>query len=132
MANSPELRLRLGDQPLPVKNDRPFIHDIIVADLRREMSGHLLLGGEVESVVADIEARKALGISRYGVALQPFNGRDCLRDAYEELLDAAAYTRQAMVEAKSPAAHGVLDSVYLLLLVSMLSVRKLRNTPGVI
>lgn len=68
---------RPGDQPLPTKNDLPCIQD---------------------QVIADIEERKKVGISRYGMALQPFNDRYVLQDLYEELLDGAMYARQAMVE----------------------------------
>lgn len=46
----------------------------------------------------DMQARKALGIKRYGQALQANNGRDALRDHYEELLDACAYARQLLYE----------------------------------
>jgi ribosomal protein S7 len=49
-------------------------------------------------VIVDIEARRQVGIGRYGTALQPFNGRDALRDLYEELIDAAMYVKQLMVE----------------------------------
>jgi hypothetical protein len=72
-----ELRHRPGDQPLPTRNERPDIQS---------------------QVIADIEARRELGIQRYGTALQPHNGRDALRDAYEESLDLAMYLKQAMVE----------------------------------
>jgi hypothetical protein len=65
------------DQPTPVKNDRPCIQDMVIADM---------------------EARKAVGLKRYGTLLQPFNGRDALRDLYEELLDAAQYVRQEIEE----------------------------------
>lgn len=58
-------------------NDRPFIQD---------------------ALIADIEKRRALGIERYGTALQPFNGRDALVDAYEESLDLATYLKQVLVE----------------------------------
>jgi hypothetical protein len=71
------MKQRAGDQPLPVVNDQPDIQS---------------------QVIADIEARRLVGIERYGTALQPFNGRDVLRDIYEELLDAACYVKQAMVE----------------------------------
>lgn len=50
------------------------------------------------AVIADIEARRELGIRRYGTALQPFNKRIALLDLYEELLDAACYTKQALIE----------------------------------
>lgn len=71
------MRRREGDQPLPVINDHPDIQS---------------------QVIADIEARRELGIRRYGTALQPHNGRDALRDAYEEALDLAIYLKQVMVE----------------------------------
>ncbi len=65
------------DQALPTANDGPVIHDLVIADLR---------------------ARLDLGIRRYGVGLQPFNGRDALLDAYQEALDLAAYLRQCLYE----------------------------------
>ena len=71
------MKLRPGDQPLPVVNDEQDIQS---------------------QVIADLEARRLVGIARYGTALQPFNGRDVLRDIYEELLDACCYVKQAMVE----------------------------------
>lgn len=65
------------EQAMPVKNDGPCIQDM---------------------VIADIEQRKAIGLQRYGTLLQPFNGRDSLRDAYEEALDLCQYLRQAIEE----------------------------------
>lgn len=76
-AVTPPTKQRPGDQPLPVKNDYPVVQDL---------------------VIADIEERKRVGVERYGTVLQPFNGRDVLRDIYEELLDAAIYMRQLMFE----------------------------------
>lgn len=53
----------------------------------------------IQSLVrADLVEREALGISRYGTALQANNGRDALRDLYEELLDACCYIRQVIAE----------------------------------
>ena len=72
-----DLKYREGDQPLPVVNSHQDIQSM---------------------VLADIEARRQVGISRYGTALQPFNGRDMLRDAYEEALDLAIYLRGVMYE----------------------------------
>ena len=74
---SEELKHRDGDQPLPVKNDRTDIQSLVMADL---------------------ESRRELGIKRYGTALQAFNGRDMLRDAYEEALDLAVYLRGVIEE----------------------------------
>lgn len=52
----------------------------------------------VDLVVQDMHERKQLGIKRYGTALQAFNGRDALQDAYEEALDLAIYLRQVIEE----------------------------------
>lgn len=49
-------------------------------------------------VIADIAARRDVGIARYGTPLQAFNGRDALRDAYDEALDLACYLRQMLEE----------------------------------
>ena len=68
---------RSPEQPPPVPNDRPRVRDLVQADL---------------------DERYQEGLRRYGVPLQPHNGRDALRDAYEEILDAAFYIRQAIYE----------------------------------
>jgi hypothetical protein len=44
-------------------------------------------------LIADIEARRQVGIARYGQGHRPFNGRDTLLDAYEEMLDFLVYLR---------------------------------------
>lgn len=71
------LRERPGDQPLPIPHDGPCVQDAVIDDLKN---------------------RKFLGVQRYGTPLQPHNGRDALRDAYEEALDLACYLRQAIME----------------------------------
>jgi hypothetical protein len=78
LASVPTRAERKHDQPLPVVNDNPAIQDL---------------------VIADIEKRKAIGLERYGTLLQAHNGRDALRDAYEEALDLCMYLRQALEEA---------------------------------
>lgn len=49
-------------------------------------------------VVEDMTARDAEGRRKYGVPLQPHNGRDVLVDAYQEALDLCVYLRQAIYE----------------------------------
>jgi hypothetical protein len=49
-------------------------------------------------VAADFRRRDRKGKRTYGTRLQPFNGRDALRDSYEEALDLAVYLRQAIYE----------------------------------
>jgi hypothetical protein len=69
-------RQREGDQPLPRAGQQNVS----------------------EAVKADLDARIQLGIQRYGQPLQTFNGRDALKDLYEELLDACHYAKQAILE----------------------------------
>lgn len=84
-------KLRPGDQPLPVPNERPDIQSMVIEDITR---------------------RREIGIERYGTALQAHNGRDALRDAYEEALDLAMYLRQALEERdRPPAANGFLNGL---------------------
>lgn len=49
-------------------------------------------------VLSDMMERDAVGRQRYGTPLQAHNGRDALKDLYEELLDAVVYLRQALYE----------------------------------
>ena len=42
-----------------------------------------------------------MGTEKHGTPLQAFNGRDALIDAYQEVLDAAVYLRQAIEERES-------------------------------
>jgi hypothetical protein len=83
------MKQRPGDQPLPDKNDLPFVQD---------------------AVIADIEARKAVGIERYGTPLQAFNGRDALQDAYEEAIDLAMYLKQCIIERDAKDVQAALDA----------------------
>lgn len=65
------------DQVAPVTNDGPSCHDLVIADM---------------------EERKAHGLRKYNSLLQPNNGRSMLQDAYEEILDLAAYMRGMLEE----------------------------------
>lgn len=49
-------------------------------------------------VIEDMRARDYFGTDKYHTRLQAFNGRDALTDAYQELLDAIAYTKQQLIE----------------------------------
>lgn len=70
-------RSLVKEQPDPVQNDKPAVWELVMADMR---------------------ARDAEGRRKYGVPLQPFNGRDALVDAYQESLDQTVYLRQAIFE----------------------------------
>jgi len=68
---------RVTEQPPPKANDKPAVWPLVVSDMK---------------------ARDAEGRRKYGVPLQPFNGRDVLVDAYQEALDLCVYLRQAIYE----------------------------------
>jgi len=68
-------------QGLPTGNDMPSMHDVVLEEITELM-----------------QARKAIGIERYGHGLQPFNGRDAGLDAWEELGDLLVYFRQLRYE----------------------------------
>jgi len=55
-----------------------------------------------DQVIADLEARKELGFSKYGTLLYAKNGRSFAQDLYEELLDAACYLKGMILEADGP------------------------------
>lgn len=65
------------DQVKPTPNDLPFAHDVLIEEIKK---------------------RRALGVEKYGTALQPCNGRDQKRDILDELLDAAVYIITLMLE----------------------------------
>jgi len=64
-------------EPEPIKND-----EIIVWNL----------------VLQDMKDRDFIGVKKYGMHLQPFNGRRPLVDAYQEALDLVVYLRQTIYE----------------------------------
>jgi hypothetical protein len=64
-------------EPQPIQNNQPAVWNL---------------------VLQDIKERDNIGASKYGTRLQPFNGRDVLKDAYQEALDLVVYLRQAIYE----------------------------------
>lgn len=49
-------------------------------------------------VIKDMEDRRIHGIEKYGQPVHPYNSRNALIDAYQEVLDLAVYLRQAIEE----------------------------------
>jgi hypothetical protein len=80
------------EQPTPTPNNQPASWDAVVIDLADGpwINRHM--------VINDALSRDAIGKERYGTRLQPFNGRDSLRDAYEEVLDGAVYLKNVQLE----------------------------------
>lgn len=64
-------------QPLPRPSPGPAVWDLVMADMRQ---------------------RDAVGAARYGQRLVAHDGRDSVRDAYEEALDLACYLRKVLLE----------------------------------
>ncbi|NBD11851.1 hypothetical protein [Corallococcus silvisoli] len=100
----------LEPQPPPVANDKPAVWDLVVQDLERDEArggarGIPLTPWSMPAiwrlVQKDARARDTQGRARYGVPLQPHNGRDALVDAYQEALDLAVYLRQALEERRA-------------------------------
>ncbi|AVO25157.1 hypothetical protein KHQ84_gp157 [Rhodococcus phage Finch] len=68
---------REDEQPDPVANDEPSAHDIAIASLTE---------------------RKEFGLKKYGTLLQVGNGRNSIKDAYEEAQDLVVYLATAQEE----------------------------------
>lgn len=51
-----------------------------------------------EVVIEDMFQRNEFGKAKYGTPLQANNGRNALKDAYEEVLDLAVYLKQKLME----------------------------------
>lgn len=49
-------------------------------------------------LIEAIQARREIGIQRYGSPLMTHNGRDAIQDAWEEAVDLAAYLTQMRME----------------------------------
>lgn len=72
--------LLVWGEPAPEPNNGESIHDL---------------------VIQDILSRKQMGLEKYGTILQANNGRNALKDAYEEVLDLACYLKQKLKEQES-------------------------------
>lgn len=105
------------EQAAPVPNDGPSMHHLVIADIMsRDLRWDLGVGSARhirDKVADDLQARRQLGLDRYGSLLQAHNGRNALRDLYEELQDAAVYARQRLAETdESAVEYLVLYEVY--------------------
>ncbi|HEY9646761.1 MAG TPA: hypothetical protein V6C88_10345 [Chroococcidiopsis sp.] len=77
----------LDEQTAPIPNEGEAIANIVIREY-----------GHIEGLTGLFEIRKQQGIERYGVALQPFNGRDAQIDALQEAVDLTVYLRQLAEE----------------------------------
>lgn len=85
-------------EPPPIKNDSVASWDLVLGDLDQIFFPTLEQREVKELLISDIKLRDKTGEKKYGVRLQPNNGRNSVKDAYEEVLDALVYTRTAIAE----------------------------------
>jgi hypothetical protein len=52
----------------------------------------------LDALQQDISERANMGYIKHGTLLMTYNGRDALWDAYQEVIDAAFYLKQALLE----------------------------------
>jgi hypothetical protein len=71
------------------------------ADFKHQRKPHGVGGSIHEMVRSDLYNRKLFGEVKYGEHLKANNGRNCLQDAYEEMLDMTCYMKQKLVEEAS-------------------------------
>ena len=90
----------LPPEPAPVDTGGPSVWDEVICDLQEAKTSDDLFqnASMVDLVAVDMADRDIVGRERYGKPLQSGNGRDALRDAYDEALDGAVYRRQAFDE----------------------------------
>lgn len=79
----------MKEQPRPTPNKHTPSWFLVTEDL--------VARGEME-VISDISIRDMQGMKKYGTRLQPHNGRDSIRDAYEEAMDLVVYLKNAVQE----------------------------------
>jgi hypothetical protein len=77
-------------QPRPTRNNERPTWDLVVSDLRQMHETR---------VIPSVEERDRQGFLKYGVRLQPHNGRNSTLDAFEESMDLVVYLKNAIMEA---------------------------------
>jgi hypothetical protein len=77
MVEKDDTKKTLDTQPAPKSNNYDCIWDLVMGDM---------------------QSRDKLGLQKYKTRLQPFNGRNSVKDAYEEALDLVVYLKQLQFE----------------------------------
>ena len=77
-------------QPLPITTKKSVDVAVEVAEDLKKVG--------FQDIAEDVEARIRIGERKYGKRLQSFNGRDALKDLYDEVLDALNYSKQLELE----------------------------------
>jgi hypothetical protein len=87
----------IKEQPPPKKNRKKPIWPLVISSLKGSFPKE-----RIKNVIKDMKDRDNQGLEKYGVRLQPYNGRDALVDAYQEVLDASVYLGQFIYEQTEP------------------------------
>lgn len=80
-------------QPEPIGNNSQPSWDLVIEDYRSKNKHSF-----VENIVELMKMRNEIGIKRYGVPLQPYNGRDSVIDAIDEATDLTVYLKNCQRE----------------------------------
>jgi hypothetical protein len=98
-------KLAYEPQPPPVDNGGIALHDKVMTKLAYRRS----------RAYAVVEARKHLGIYKYGTLLRTQNGRDFLADLVQELGDAGPYAMGAVLQYQDDEITAIYDDTIALL-----------------
>jgi len=90
-------KIRPGEQQLPVQGKQDVSH--AAQTFIRSMVPFAADYATAELICTDLESRVAdYGVAAYGYRLASHNGRDMLRDADEEILDAVNFMQGDLIE----------------------------------
>lgn len=107
---SKPIKQREGDQPLPTQTGGEFVQDRIIEKVEALKANGSIEPDQAEKIIEQMENSKAVGMQRYGSALQTFNGRDTLQDAAEEARDLFVYLN-SLVQARESQRDHLIDVV---------------------
>lgn len=82
-------------EPMPSGEGQP-VSEALIKELREDWGRT----PETLDIINAISQRSEVGLSKYGTVLRVNNGRDCINDLEQELLDALQYLKQARMEGK--------------------------------
>lgn len=84
----------------PPTGEGDVVLDALLKKIDEAGMGHAHLFPLQQRVRDDLVARAEFGLKKYGTRLRINNGRGCINDLYQEVLDAVMYSMQARMEGK--------------------------------
>lgn len=104
-------------EPEPIRNDNPETWEEVIQDYEK-MDNWYPEGSRDEiknEIIELMRKRNEFGRTKYGTPLQPYNGRDNLVDAVQELFDAVVYLKNEYIETKDLATQKIYEGALSLL-----------------